>query len=402
MKTLLIFILVLNAIVCAGADIGSYIKALKTQGQDPIPFTLAKLDTFDLLIFDDALHNAAEPFDFYQALIKHSGFAEKAKYIFIEAISIDQQRYIDRYLSTFPEDTLILLPVFQNDYSGTGWNAQTYLDLLRAVYLINSNLSHENRLEVVAVSNPFYWDCIRSMEDLEVARRSLDGRDYYMYRIIIDRLQNFGAGRKGIFLTNTRHAYKGIKNNSGQFYWNTGTFFSQWHPGRTYSIRMHNVNLYITAEVPPDSIAHKTTDGMERMKYSWVRMENGIWDGAFKAVGNKPVAIPLPETPFGGAAYIGNHMLGAAPGQTMHDAYDAVIFLAPIEALHKTGTFDFIYTGTFNKELERRYRILFTTEQIEAELTEAKVNSLQELFRKKFRRQPRMIHPLSKMIPPLE
>ncbi len=199
MKTLLLLILSLGPLIYASSDPDLYVKALKEKDQEPVQFVLAKLDTFDLLIFDDALHNAAEPFKFYQDLIADSGFIQKAKYIFVEVFSIDQQRYIDQYLAISPEDTMVLLPVFQNDYSGTGWNAQTYLDLLRSLYRINHALPKEKHLEVIAVSNPFYWDCIHSQEDLEIARKSLAGRDYFMYKIICDHLRAFWCRRKRYF-----------------------------------------------------------------------------------------------------------------------------------------------------------------------------------------------------------
>ncbi len=95
-------------------------------------------------------------------------------------------------------------------------------------------------------------------------------------------------------------------------------------------------------------------------------------------------------------------MLDVAVGQTIYDAYDAVIFLAPIEKLHKTATFDYIYTPEFKREMERRYRILYAPEQIKSELAEQGVPNLQELFDKKFVGQPREIHPFSKMIAPLD
>jgi hypothetical protein len=401
-KFMILVIPAIFTLAAAGKSIDDYVKALELSGRDPIAFTLAKLDSFDLLIFDDALHDAADPFDFYQKLIADPEFIRKAGYIFIEVFSIDKQQYLDAYLQSVPEDSTVLAPVFQNDYSGEGWNMQTYLDLMRTVYRINRDLAPESQLKVIAVCNPFYWACIHSAEDLENARKSLAGRDYFMYTIIKRKLEDFEHGRKGIFLTNTRHAYKGIRNGKGELYWNTGTFFHQWHPGKTYSIRFHNVSLYITSSVPDDSITQRTTAGMERMRYTWARMDEGRWDRAFRAYGNRPVAMPLTGTPFGRAPYIGNHMLDAAAGQTMADAYDAVIFLAPIEELHQTAKFDFIYTPDFRQDLERRYRILYTPEQISAMLAKANVRSLQELFTTELIRQPRRIHPLSGAVPPLE
>ena len=40
-----------------------------------------------------------------------------------------------------------------------------------------------------------------------------------------------------------------------------------------------------------------------------------------------PIAISLKDNVFGKTDYIGNHMLNVADGQTMYDAYDALIFL---------------------------------------------------------------------------
>ena len=44
-------------------------------------------------------------------------------------------------------------------------------------------------------------------------------------------------------------------------------------------------------------------------------------------------------------------MLDAAPGQTMYDAYDALIFLAPVETCRQTAMVDFLYTEEFKHEL---------------------------------------------------
>ena len=65
-----------------------YVKTLKEKGQKPIQFSLDKLDKYDLLVFDDALHTAVEPFEFYQKLVKNKEFQKKVKYIFLFVISL--------------------------------------------------------------------------------------------------------------------------------------------------------------------------------------------------------------------------------------------------------------------------------------------------------------------------
>ena len=131
----------------------------------------------------------------------------------------------------------------------------------------------------------------------------------------LEAMEHFKAGKKGKLLTNTRHAYKGIKQKNGQYFWDTGTFFAQWHPGKTYSIRLHNVALSIRAIKPVDPETSQTLQGMERLDYKFVRMARGLWDTAFRANGDRPVAIPLAHNVFGQEPYIGNHQPEALPDQ---------------------------------------------------------------------------------------
>lgn len=233
---------------------------------------------------------------------------------------------------------------------------------------------------IVAVSNPVSWCALESAEDLALFRKSLDGRDYLMYRTILSELDHLRSGRKGIFLTNTRHAYTGIRDLEGRLHWNTGTFFRQWHPGRTLSIRIHNVTLSIEQARAPDAQGSATTAGMERFDYHWVRMARGLWDSAFAARCNEPVGFEIAGTPFGAEPYVGNHMMDAAPGQTMSDTYDAVIFLGPLEDLHTTARFRLVSSAGDRQELARRYHVLYTEDELKTLLHDRGLKTLDELI----------------------
>jgi hypothetical protein len=365
-----------------------YVDVLAESGKDPIQFVVETFQNHDLIIFDDALHTAVEPFDFYQQLIKTPSFFNQAKFIFLEAISINKQQCLDAYFESEPENIELLYPAFQEDINGLGWSYKTYFDLLHTIYLINITLPKDQRFKVSGVSNPTYWSEIKTVKELELYRKTLRTHDFTMYKTILLEMGNFENGKKGIFLTNTRHAYKGIKNKKNEFYWNAGTFFNQWHSGKTYSIHFHNVYLFIEKQ--------------ETVKFVWDRIGKGIWDSAFEKFGNKPVAISLRDNVFGKESYIGNHMLNVAPNQTMFDAYDALIFLGPLEKNQKTAIVDFIYTNEFKKELERRYRLLFSDDQIQSEIEENSVNSLKELIDTSFVAEPRKLLPQAKSISPID
>lgn len=383
-------------------DLQPYLHVLRTQGRDPVAFVVGKLDTFDLIVFDDALHTAVEPFDFYQRLVKDEAFQRKRPTIFLEMVPSNKQRHLDDYLAAAEEDPGLLYPAFQDDASGRGLPYQTYFDLLRTVRAVNQRLPKDARFEVVGVGSPTWWTQVQTPRDLEQFRKSLASYDHHMYAAIRDELDRFLSGKKGVFFTNTRHAYKAIRRRDGQFFWNTTTFFAQWHQGKAYSVRLHNVTLSVgrTKELPPG--APRTAEGLERLEYKFVRMARGLWDSAFRANGDQPVAFPIVGNVFGDEPYVGNHQAEAMPGQKMQDAYDAVIFLAPMEKLRQTALVDGIYTPAFRQELKRRYRILFTDEQLAELFRENQVEDLDGLFEKTLRARPEAPLPQVRAIGPLD
>jgi hypothetical protein len=94
--------------------------------------------------------------------------------------------------------------------------------------------------------------------------------------------------------------------------------------------------------------------------------------------------VPLAGTSFGCAPYLGNHQLEAAPGQTMADAYDALVFLAPLERLHQSAAMPGLYSADFLTELARRYPSIRGADELAAEMEEARAGTVLELARKTF------------------
>ena len=277
-------------------------------------------------------------------------------YIFIEVFSIGIQSNIDAFFKSKTKDINLLSKVFQNDFTGYGWKYKTYVDLLTTIWDYNINHSDDKQIKVVAVDQPVFWDGIRTRKDYDVFLESHVARDYFLYLNILKGMKNFNEEKKGIFLSNTRHVYKKIRDKNGSLYWNCGTFFYNWHPDKTYSVRIHNVALSI--EERRDNINTRSSQGLENFKYVWTKMEGGVWDEAFKLNNNNPIAFSLKDNVFGNSKYVGNHMLNVDSTQTIYDAYDAVIFLAPLDELHFTAKTNFFYTDEFRNELKRRIKVL--------------------------------------------
>jgi hypothetical protein len=138
------------------------------------------------------------------------------------------------------------------------------------------------------------------------------------------------------------------------------------------------------------------------MVYRWARPGRGRWDDAWQRLGNKPTAVPLAGNDFGREPYVGNHMLDAAAGQTLADAYDAVLFLAPLERLRQTAQVGAIYTPAFKQELARRYPLLYTPAQLAEQLKAAGVTGLDELIAKRHTGAPERALPQGQGLGPLD
>jgi len=373
---------------CAGPeaglrdDLAPLLDDLDAHGQDPVRFVLARLQEVDLILFDDGLHSAVEPFEFYVQLVREPAFRRAVDVIFLETVAVNQQPHLEAFLAS--GDPAELLPAFRNDVSGTGGiGYATYLELLSAIRAANRASPPKEQLRVRAVSNAVDWESITTSAELERFQESLAERDEDMYRLILAELDGFRSGQKGVFLTNTRHAYTGVRKASGDFFWNTGTLFRQRHPGKTCSIRIHDVTLAIERAVS-DPSGPRTAQGLEDVQYHWARVDGGRWDRAFAAHGNAPVAVPLLGTSFGRAPYLGNHQLEAASGQTMADAYDALVFLAPLERLRQSAALPGLYAPDFLPELARRYRLMRTEAELASEMQEQAATTLEELIARTF------------------
>jgi hypothetical protein len=377
-------------------QISAHLDDLREYGRDPLAFVLDQLDRHDLVVFDDGLHTLVEPFEFYQTLVRDLTFRDRAKWVFLEAVPLNQQGHIEAYLDSSPADPTLLWPAFQNGVAGDGWPYTTYFELLATVYDVNRSLPDAERIRVVAVGSSTYWSEIRTARDLEVFRQGLAAYDFTMYAMIKGILDD--SGGKGIFLTNTRHAYKAIRHADGSLYWNATTYFHEREPGRAFSIHFHAPQLIIE-RLRADTSGERTTQGLERIDYHWGRMEGGAWDRAFRANGNAPIAVPLEGTAFGRAPYVGNHMLDAAEGQTMADAFDAVIFLAPLEELHQTALLGDIYTPEFRVELARRLQLLHGEKELAKMIEESGASDLEGYIERTYVSRPRQPLPQSQNLP---
>ncbi len=382
------------------ARVAALAAELKEEGRDPVGFVIAALEDRDLIVFDEGLHSAVEPWEFYARLVSDPRFSSRARFVFLEAVPFNQQKHIDAYLAAPANDQSLLWPAFQNALA-TGWNYQIYYDFLSAVRTANRALPAEKRIRVIGVSPPSYWSEITSPEDYVRYRRDgYAGFDHDMYARALMHLGGFDGSAKGIFLTNTRHAYTGLKNAEDGYFWNAATYFSQWHPGRAYSIRFNAPFLEVkkAGEEKGPTVGSMAAG----VVYGWTRADGGAWDAAFAANGGGEVAVAFEKTSFGAAPYVGNTMLSAAPGQTMADVNDAVIHLKPLESWRQTATNGAMYTPAFREELKRRLPFAYPGDELAKAMAREGAKTVDDFIDKIAAAEPEAPLAQAQALPPLD
>jgi hypothetical protein len=85
----------------------------------------------------------------------------------------------------------------------------------------------------------------------------------------------------------------------------------------------------------------------------------------------------------------------------MADAYDAVIFLAPLEALHQTALTRDIYTPAFRVELARRLRLLYDKDDLAGKVEASGSRDLAEFIEKSYVATPERPLSQARGLPPL-
>ena len=128
-KSVVLFVFLLASFSVLAQRQQDYYNVIRNQGEEPITFIANKIKIHDLIIFDDALHSAVEPFEFYCTYLSKN--PKSVDYVFLEVIPITAQEYIDSFLNNSTKDTTILEEVFQQDFR-YGWPYETYLNLFSA------------------------------------------------------------------------------------------------------------------------------------------------------------------------------------------------------------------------------------------------------------------------------
>ncbi len=321
----------------AVADPQAYLKPfvqfLQNHAEEPESFVMRALADHELTIIGE-IHHRPRYWAFNCSLVTEPDFPDRVGTIYLELPS-HAQDLVDTFLASEDCDTTPVIEMLR-DNLWMGWPDQAMLDFFITVWMRNQNLIPEKRLRIVLVDMPRPWSEIKERQDW---RRYESDRDKLMAdNILQDIRQHPAETRHRLFIVGVGHTGLDL-----EYVQDCPVMTAGWHlrealgSDHVWAIFQHR--------------AVQTNMGEVRGRLCF-----GLFDSAFAAVGNRPMAFPLASCPFGKEPYDGDP--DNPVNSTYADGFNAYLYLGPLETEIFSPLIAGFYSDTFVQELDRRFRMM--------------------------------------------
>ncbi len=312
-----------NRIADVPQDMASFVRYLEENGVHPKDFILDKLENHKLLLYGD-VHFRKWSWDLFRELIRDRRFVESTGVIFME-LGFNCQDRINAFLAKDSLDKELLLNVFR-EYKLDGWDEKGKFEFITDVWRVNHKLPKAKRIKIVLIDTPRSYSEYNSLDEMREKLMPRDQRDRYMAEIIKNTLKKSKDQRNALFTVGTNHICKTL-NSAGAI------LSEKLEDDKVYSIFTHSPRMDNRIDIPE-------------------RLRHGIFDYAFQAMGNEPMAFELIDSPFGKEPFDGFYNKG---NKNYQDNYDGYVFFGSLDEEPEGEILFDLYSDEFIVELNRRY-----------------------------------------------
>jgi len=310
-----------------------FVHFLESHGEEPRSFAMKALADHRLVIMGE-WHHRPRYWAFNSSLVTHPDFPEYVGTIYMELPSNDQ-RLIDEFLAGGECHTHLVIQMLR-DVLWMGWPDQAMLDFFVTVWRVNRDLESTRRLRIVLVDMQRPWQEIHHKDDWK--KYTQVSRDRQMAdNTLADMREHPRDNRHSLFIVGVGHTMLDL-----EFFDGSPVASAGWYLRR----ELGPESVYAFCQHGPVGTNVGQTDGRPCL---------GLFDSAFAAIGNRPVAFPLTTGPFGEQPFDVLSDLNARGAY--RDGYSAYLYLGPIDHEIFSPLIPGFYTDEFVRELDRRYRI---------------------------------------------
>lgn len=310
-----------------------FVEFLKREAADPQEFLLKALARHRMVIMGE-VHHRPRHWQFDSALVRAKTFPHSVGVIYME-LPPNDQALVDQFLAAPKYDPAPVIEMLR-DNLWMGWPDQSMLDFFKTVWGVNQTRPKGQRLRIVLVDMQRPWKKINSRSDW----RKYDGdRNQLMAENIVRDLREHASDpRHALFIVGYMHAMVNLSSPGGDPMESAG-----WH----LRVALGESNVF--AVFPHSPV-------MANMGDIGGRLALGLFETAFAALNNQPMAFPLDHGPFG------EQVFDASLDDLTTDAYrkgfHAYLYLGPLEDEVFSPLIPGFYTDEFVQELERRSHVM--------------------------------------------
>jgi len=277
-------------------SIKPYVEFLKNQNTPPLDYVMGLFEKYDIVILCERFHTETTQYDMLLDIVGDKRFIEKVGIVFTEVGSVTIRDKMNKFLTEKNLDDGQIekqaLDIYRNLTWFPIWEKPNFLEFIKKVHKLNRKISGDKRIAIYPCDMSVDWDTM-TPEKYEAFNSTLEKRDEFMARNVIDtlkKLEKSGAKRKkALVIMNYRHAFNDqFKYPNGQPADNTGRYIFEAFPGKVANVMINSVALL------PGTTDQQTVDAP---------IQNGKWDAAFKAAGNKNAGFNFDGSPFGSDAF---------------------------------------------------------------------------------------------------
>lgn len=317
------------------AWLARFVDDLKQHGRDPKAAILSAVADHRLTVIGE-LHHRPTYWALNTAVVQDPAFARTASTIYLELPGNGQDR-VERFLEADRYDPAPVIEMLRDNLE-LGWPDEPMLRFFEAVWKVNQALPQEERLRVVLVDMERPWHQIRQREDW---RRYDVDRDRLMADNILQDLERRDDERHALFIVGFGHAERLAPGGVDRA------------AGGTAGMRLRGkLGAQVYSFVQHGPVIENVGPVLGRVCF-------GLFDAAFAASGNQPVAFPLAGSPFGTQPFDADGDLGEDSTVTYAEAFDAYLYLGPLEDEVFSPLIPGFYTDEFAREVDRRYVLMY-------------------------------------------
>jgi hypothetical protein len=318
---------------------------LQMHSQPADGLILEALAVHRLVIYGE-VHRRRASWDLLRKVVSLPEFTERVGTVFLE-LSADAQPALDAFFENDRPAPDALWSVFQ-DIQIDGWYDRGLFEFLEELRARQRRLAPSRRVRIVAVDQTRPFGRLRTAAEMERHFNTGPDRNTQMATRILESLRKKRDGRASLFVVGVGHAFKSRV---------PGFAVGRHDPKPSAAAQLVQVlgagNVFTIFQHAPIISNDGTVHGLVR---------HGLLDGAFRRVGNTPVAFriagsPLAHEPFDGLFEI-TYAREVGDWATNYDAY---LFLGPLETEAPEYLFSDFLTDAFVVELKRRAALVGST-----------------------------------------